>query len=101
MGWADQSITAPLGNALNCVELPQIKTLILPHPAYPLLQHCPNVEDVTYVVRYETALTDEFLKCFTSKQRPNVRRLAIPLTLWPNPSRKQFKTVVSWGQNDD
>jgi len=37
----------PLRNALNGVELPQIRTLILPSMAHSLLRHCPNVDDLT------------------------------------------------------
>ena len=47
-------ITAPLKNALEGIELPQIKSLILPPAAYPLLQHCRNVEDVAFAVGRQT-----------------------------------------------
>lgn len=36
-----------LRNALSGVELPQIRTLILPSMAHSLLRHCPNVDDLT------------------------------------------------------
>jgi hypothetical protein len=37
----------PLRNALDGVQLPQIKTLILPSMVHCLLRHCPNVDDLT------------------------------------------------------
>lgn len=37
----------PLRDALDGVELPQIKILILPSMAHCLLRHCPNVDDLT------------------------------------------------------
>ena len=37
----------PLRHALGGVELPQIRTLILPSMAHSLLRHCPNVDDLT------------------------------------------------------
>jgi len=80
--------TSPLKDALRRVKLPQIKTLILPPAAHPLLRHCSGVEDVVCVVRYGTISSDEFLGSFESNQESKVKRLVIPLVLWVNPSRK-------------
>jgi len=85
---AHNRITTPLENALKCVKLPQIKTLILPPTAHPLLRHCHNVEDVVYVVGDEIPPSDEFLESLASNQDSKVKRLAIPLVLWGDPSRK-------------
>ena len=88
IGLVNESITTPLKNALEGIKLPQIKTLIL-HPAtYPLLQCCYNVEDVVCVVRDATISSDEFLGSLASNRDSKVRRLAIPLFSWGNPSRK-------------
>ena len=37
----------PLRTALIGVDLPQIRTLVLPSMAHSLLRHCPNVDDLT------------------------------------------------------
>ena len=99
IGWADDFITAPLEKALSFkrVEFPQIKTLILPPSARPLLLHCSDVEDVVCVVRYETVPSDGFLGSLSSKRSSKVKRLAIPLILWPNPSRKRFNILRDHG----
>ena len=80
-------MTSSLETALEGVELFQIKTLVLPPTAYPLLQHCRNVEDVVCVVGRGTT-TDGFLESFESNRDSKVKRLAIPLVLWPCPSRE-------------
>ena len=77
-----------LKEALERVKLPQIKTLILPPNAHPILRHCRNVEDVVYMVRDRTWPSNEFLESLVSNQNSKIKRLAIPLILWPNPSRK-------------
>ena len=82
------SITIPLKNALKGVKLPQIKTLILPLAAHPLLEHCHEVENVACVIGYETAFSDGFLRSLASNQDSKIKQLTIPLTLWPSPSRK-------------
>jgi len=87
IGWTDGSITIPLKNALKRLQLPQIKTLILPPAAYPLLQNCRDVEDVVCVITDNTISTDEFLGCLTSNRDSKLRRLAIPLVSWGNPSQ--------------
>ena len=81
-------MTASLEKALKRVELPQIKTLVLPPTAHPIFRHCPEVEDVVYVVRDITWPSDGFLASLASNQNSKVKRLAIPLILWPNASRK-------------
>jgi len=88
IGEVNRSIATPLKNALEGIKLPQIKTLILPTAAYPLLQHCCNVEDVVCVVKYSTVSSDEFLGSLASNRDSKVRRLAIPLVSLGNPSRK-------------
>ena len=99
IGWLDNddgnSNATSLTEALNGVELPQIKTLILPPDAYPLLQHCCDVEDVVCVVDDRAMSPDGFLESLTSKRDPKVKRLAIPLVLWANLSSKRFSTL--WG----
>ena len=89
MGWvAHPNITTLLQSALKGVKLPQIKTLILPPSAYPLLQPCRNVEDVACVVGYTEGPCDEFIKSLTSNRHPRVKRLAVPLTTQVDSSRK-------------
>ena len=86
----DDSITTPLEKALKGVKLPQIKTLILSLAAHPLLQHCCNVEEVVCVFyRYGTLPSDGFLRSLASNRKSKVKRLAIPLVLWPSSSRKR------------
>ena len=92
IGSVGDYFTTPLKNALECVQLPRIKTLILPPAAYPLLQHCRNVEDVAYVVRCEGTSSDGILEPLASNQDSKVKRLAIPLSLWADASSKQFHT---------
>ena len=88
IGRADGSITTPLKNALKRVKLPQIKTLIIPPEAYPLLQCCCDVEDVVCVIKDNTFSSDEFLGSLAANRDSKVRRLAIPLVSLGNPSRK-------------
>ena len=85
----------PLAKALKGVNLPQIKTLLLLPENYPLLQHCPNVEDVVCSTRVINGpCCDGFLKSLLSNQDSKVERLTIPLVLrlLPNPSRKRSST---------
>ena len=81
-------IDAPLRKALSGVNLPQIKTLVLPPATYPLLNHCSDVEDVVCVIGYRTILSEEFLESLTSNPDSKVKRLAIPLVSRSNPSRE-------------
>jgi len=67
--------------------LPQIKTLIIPEFAYPLLKRCPNVEDVVWVIIDKPITSDKFLRSLPPSYRSKVRRLTIPLVLPCNPSR--------------
>ena len=70
------------------VVLPQIKTLIIPEHAYPLLKRCPNVEDVVCVIKDTPITSDKFLRSLPPGYRSKVKRLTIPLGLPCNPSRK-------------
>ena len=80
--------TILLKEALKGLKLPQIETLILPPAAHPLLEHCPNVEDVDWVIGDKRITSDEFLGSLASIQGSKIKRLAIPLVLEGNPSRK-------------
>ena len=93
MEWADDFITTRLQDALKDVKLPQIKTLIIPPTAYPLLRHCLNVEDVACVVNHRVMSPDGFHESIASNQDSKVKRLVIPMALWTDPSRKQFNTL--------
>lgn len=74
----------------------QIETLILPPAAYPLLQHCPNVEDVVCLINDTTGPSgDEFLRSLMSNRDSKLKRLEIPLALLPNHLRKRSSTL--WG----
>ena len=89
IGRAKNLATTELKHALMGAKLPQIKTLILPHAAYPLLQHCRNVEDVVCTIRdISKPSCDGFLESLMSNRDSKLKRLAIPLVLLPNPSRK-------------
>ena len=87
---ADMRITGSLKKALKRIKLPQIKTLVIPHPIHFLLRHCHGVEDLVCVVRYTNANTpsDRILSSLASNRDSKVKRLAIPLVSWANPSRK-------------
>ena len=88
IGRTDSTITTPLKDALKRVKLPQIKTLILPPTAYPLLRHCRDVGDVVCVIRDDIVSSDEFLVSLASNRNSKVRRLAIPLVSRGNQSSK-------------
>ena len=85
MGGSD---TAALKRALWGVKFPYIKTLILPPTAHPLLEHCPDVEDIVCVARDERVSPDKLLGSLPSEQDSKVKRLAIPLVTCVNPRRK-------------
>ena len=81
--------TTPLEEALKGVKLPQIKTLVLPSAAYPLLQRCHDVEDVVCTITDITRPPgDEFLRSLMSDPDSKLKRLTIPLALLPDPPRK-------------
>ena len=85
--WADMRITGPLEKTLKRIKLPQIKTLIISPAAHPLLRHCHAVEDLACVE--PTPITsDRILGSLVSNRDLKVKRLAIPLVSWVNPSRK-------------
>ena len=82
---------SPLKRALKGVKLPQIKTLIIPPTAYPLLRRCCDVEDVVCMpIRNQVVdpLYTKFLRSLASRRGSKIKRLAIPLATWHNPSRK-------------
>jgi len=77
-----------LKKALGWIRLPQIKTLIIPESAHPLLKHCHNVEDVVWVIADKPVTNDDFLRSLTSNRGSKVKRLAIPIAFPGNPSRE-------------
>ena len=93
-GYITPSLKNPLRLKFKGVKLPQIKTLILPPVAHPLLKHCPNVEDVNWVVGDRTISSDQFLRSLASIQDSKIKRLAIPLILPGNPSRELSDTPL-------
>ena len=70
------------------VVFPQIKTLIIPKDAYPLLRHCPNVEDIVWVIVNRSITSDKFLRSLPPSWRSKVKRLMIPLVSPVDPSRR-------------
>ena len=93
VGRADDFPGAPLKSALKGVELPQIKTLIISPPAYPLLQRCREVEDVVCMVVFPSMSPERVLRSLASNRDSKVKRLAIPLTICAHPSRKRFRAA--------
>ena len=89
--------TTELKYALMGVELPQIKSLILPPAAHFLLRHCRHVEDVVCVTGDLDMSPGGFLISLSSKRDSKVKRLAISLVTWDNPSRKRFSTLWDYG----
>jgi len=85
-------LAPPFRNALSGIKLPQIKALILPPIARTLVKHCPNVEDVYWVIEEQGVTSDESLWSLTSIQDSKIKRLAIPLVSPGNPSRKRSST---------
>ena len=90
ISWVGNRIASPLEKALRHIKLPQIKTLIIPPAAHSLLRHCDSVEDLVCPFGYTPAPTpsDVILSSLASNRNSKVKRLAIPLVLWVNPSRK-------------
>jgi hypothetical protein len=88
--WANVRSTGPLEIALKRIELPQIKTLIIPPNVHPLLRHCRGVKDLVCVIRSlaTTTPSDIILSSLASNRDSKVEKLAIPLVLWANPSSK-------------
>ena len=84
----DDSDTAALKLALRGVKLPHIKTLTLAPTAHPVLEHCPNVEDIVCVAMDQYVSPDKLLGSLPPKQGSKVKRLAIPLVTCANPSCK-------------
>ena len=77
---AGMRITGPPERAPKRIELPQVKTLIIPPPIHILLRHCNGVEDVVRVVRYmNTKIPSErILSSLVSNRDSKVERLATP-----------------------
>jgi len=94
IGQVDYYPTPLLRSVLGDVELPQIKALILPPTAYPLLGKCPNVEEVVCVSMGMDFLFvfDEFCESLVSNPDSKVKRLTIPLISSSNPSSKRSNT---------
>ena len=80
--------TASIRKALGRIRLPQIKILIIPESAHPLLKHCRNVEDVVWVIADRRGASDGLLRSLMSNRSSKIKRLTIPLVLPGNPSRK-------------
>ena len=87
---ADVRLIRPLERALERIELPQIKTLIIPPAIHFLLRCCHGVEDLVCVVGHVSTNIppDRIFSSFASNRDSKVKWLAIPLTLWANPSSK-------------
>jgi len=79
VGSSGNHITSSLENALGRRKLPQIKALILPPSAYPLLKSCHNAEDVDCVVGDQPIHSKKLPEFLVSICGLNVKRLAIPL----------------------
>ena len=88
IGQADYHPMDSLKNALGRVELPQIKALILPPCAFPLLRSCRNVEDVVYVFIGWAMCLEEFFESLASNRDSKVKRLTIPMSSRNNLSSK-------------
>jgi len=85
--------TPLLKNALKRVKFPQIKTLILPPTAHPLVNCCPNVENIDWVMGDKTVISDEYLGSLASIRDSKIKRLTIPLVSQGDSSRKQSAIV--------
>jgi len=79
----------PLRKALNSVNLPQIRTLILPSMAHRLLRHCPNVDDLTC---NPFRPDEEFVESLAIGQQ-KLRRLAV---LFPGNATAWTGEECSW-----
>lgn len=86
--WEHNYITTPLEKALKGVKLPQIKTLVIPPAAHPLLRHCCGVEDVVRALDNRTLSPDGFFASLASMRNSKVKRLTIPRAPWDNQSRR-------------
>ena len=87
--WGDSVLSTSLEKALKrSIKLPQIETLILPPAAHPILRLCHNVEDVVYAVGDRALPSSGFLRSLESIRNSKIKRLAIPLISWPDPSRE-------------
>jgi len=85
--------TYTLRRALGWIRLPQIKTLIIPESAHPLLKHCRNVEEVVWVIADTPITSSAFLRSLASNWGSKVKRLTIPLVMQDKPSSKRPTTL--------
>ena len=97
MGEFEEFDTPALRRALKGVKLPHIKTLILSPAAYPLLQHCRDVENVTCVVGSHEGPSDKFLKSLAFNRGSKIKRLVVPLVLRADSSSKLLNAII-WSQ---
>ena len=85
--WTSGNIGIALGGALANAEFPNIRTLIVPTTAYPLLRHCPGVENIVYVPSWgwiSTYHERDFFESLASIPDSKVKRLVVPLSsAWP------------------
>ena len=88
--------TTPLKKALKGVQFPQIKTLILPLTAHPLLRHCCDVEDVVHAVEHGDISPDEFFGSLASMRDSKVERLTIPAASLDNQLSRKCLSIL-WG----
>jgi len=88
----DNPYASILERALGWLRLPQIKTLIIPESAHPLLKRCRNVEDVVWVIGDTPVTSSAFLRSLASNRDSKVRRLTIPLVMRDKLSRKRPTT---------
>jgi len=79
IGWSDDYITDSLKDVLKRRKFPQIKALILPPSAYPLLKSCCNAKDVDCVVGDRPIYFKKLPEFLASIQGSNVKQLATPL----------------------
>jgi len=95
VGRTDSSTTDSLKNALKRRKFPQIKALILPPSAYPLLKCCHNAEGVDCVDGDRPIHTEKLPELLASIRGSKVKRLAIPLVSSCDTPSKWSATL--WG----
>jgi len=93
IGSLDSYITGSIEDALKHCELPQIKALILPPSAHPLIKHCYNVEGVDCVVSNRPIPPNKFFGFLESIRGSNIKQLAIPLVSCYDASSKWSVTL--------
>jgi len=98
IGWTDSYTKNPLKNALKRRKFPQIKALILPPSAYPLLKCCHNAEDVDCVVGNRPVHSKNLPEFLASIPGSKVKRLAIPLV--SNCDTPSEWSTTLWNKDD-